>query len=110
VSAATIPPLATPEPAINAPQVPETPRYAPREPLFNEAQQKAFEKAWSKRERKLHADYAGVLRDLIDTVGLTMQLLERCKDRLSVEDEVAIRDGLIAIGNQYGDRKWQRRS
>ena len=86
----------------------ERPRHAPREPLFNDEQQKAFTKAWSKRERKLHAAYAGVLRDLFETVDIAKQLLTRCTDRLSVEDQVAILDGFEGIRRDW-EKKWQKR-
>jgi hypothetical protein len=76
------------------------------EPLFNHEQQEAFDKAFSRRERKIRGEYEAMRRDFFETIEITQQLLERCKDRVSVEDECAIRDGLQAMRSEY---KWQKR-
>ena len=80
------------------------------EPLFNPEQQKAFDKAFRKREAKIRAEYEPMLRDLLDTVEVTQQLLERCKDRISTEDECSIRDGLQAIRRDHVEKRNVRRS
>jgi len=81
-----------------------------REPLFTEEQQKAFDRAFAKRERKLRAEYDPLLRDLLDLAEVVRHLLVRCKDRISLEDECSIRDGLQAICREHGERTNVRRS
>ena len=78
-----------------------------REPLFNPEQQRIFDRELSKAKRKIRDEYGRMCGDLLDTVGITEQLLELCKDRVSQEDEVAIRDGLQSIRREY--QKWQKR-
>jgi hypothetical protein len=80
-----------------------------RAELFNPEQQQAFDKAFRKREAKIHREYESMLRDLRDTVEVTQHLLERCKDRIGLEDECLIRDGLQAIHDEYSEDKWQKR-
>jgi hypothetical protein len=77
------------------------------EPLFNQEQQEKFDKAFSRRERKLRAEYHGVLTDLFETVGIAEQLLQRCKGLISVEDQVAILDGFQGIRRDW-ESKWQK--
>jgi argininosuccinate lyase len=85
------------------------PKFAKREPLFNAEQQKAFDKAFAKRERKLREEYGRMREDLLDTVAVTAQLLEICRDRVSVEDESSIRDGLVEIKREYQEKRaWQK--
>src|SRR5581483_4437162 len=87
VSTATIPEVqAMPEQATDASEQTLHPRRPKGEPLFNAQQQLAFDKAFTRRERKVRAEYQGVLTDLFETVGIAKELLARCKDRLSVED------------------------
>lgn len=88
-------------------QAEEMPKHDPRQPLFTERQQDAFDKAWGRRERKIHAEYQNVFRDLFDTVDIATRLLQRCKDRLSVEDQVGILDGFAGIRKDW-ERKWQK--
>jgi hypothetical protein len=72
---------------------------------FTPEQQEAFDRAFRKRERKLRGEYEAMRTDFFETIQITQQLLERCKDRISVEDECAIRDGLQAMRKDY---KWQK--
>ncbi|MFL6306893.1 MAG: hypothetical protein ACJ72H_25455 [Candidatus Sulfotelmatobacter sp.] len=72
---------------------------------FTPEQQEAFDRAFRKRERKLRGEYEAMRTDFFETIQITQQLLERCKDRISCEDECAIRDGLQAMRKDY---KWQK--
>jgi len=94
-----------PEQATDASEQTLHPRRPKGEPLFNAQQQLAFDKAFTRRERKVRAEYQGVLTDLFETVGIAKELLARCKDRLSVEDQVAILDGLEGIRRDW-EKKW----
>src|ERR1017187_5371120 len=70
-------------------------------PHFNPAQQKAFDRAFARKEGKLRRELEAMRKDLLETVALTGQLLDRCRDRISVEDQRAIRSGLEAIRSEY---------
>jgi hypothetical protein len=72
---------------------------------FTPDQQAVFDREWRKREAKIRRQYDGLRRDLLDTVAVTQQVLELCKDRISLDDEVAIRDGLREIQKEY--ETWQ---
>jgi len=86
--------------------------YRPRHDRvrFTPQQQEAFDKAFRRREAKLRQRYEPIIRDLMDTVEVTQQLLERCKDRICAEDQVAILDGLQAMRKEYGEKQWQKRA
>lgn len=74
-------------------------------PAFTPEQQEAFDRAFRKREAKLRLEFEGTRKDLLDTAELTGQLLERCRDRMSVDDQRAISEGLAAIRKEYdGDK------
>jgi len=75
-----------------------------REPLFSEEQQRVFDRAFAKRERKLRAEYDLILRDLLELAEVVRHLLVRCKDRISAEDECSISDGLQAIRREVERR------
>jgi hypothetical protein len=75
-----------------------------REKLSTE-QQKAFDRAFAKREAKLRRQFEQMRTDLLETVGLCDQLLQRCADRLSAEDARAVRMGLNAIKIEH--RLWE---
>jgi len=78
--------------------------YRPSKPqrvIFTPEQQKVFDRAFAKRERKLRVEFDAMRKDLFETVALTGQLLERCSDRISLSDQRAIRSGLNAICLEY---------
>jgi hypothetical protein len=75
------------------------------EPLFNQEQQKAFDKAFSRRERKIRAVSEAMRKDLLDTLEVTHQLLGICGDRIAVADQRAIRNELNNIRLAYGGTK-----
>lgn len=86
-----------------------TPEATPaetREPLFNAEQQRAFDRAFKRREKKLRNEYesklAAAIRDLLQTAVIAQQLLNRAKDRVSREDFISIRTGLQEISDEYG--------
>jgi hypothetical protein len=95
------------QPAVEPPQGEAfyRPSKRKREPLFNQEQQDAFDKAFSRRERKIRGEYEAMRRDFFDTIEVMAQLLERCKDRISLEDECMIRDGIQAMRKEY---EWQK--
>jgi hypothetical protein len=76
---------------------------------FTPEMQAVFNREWGKKEAKLRSEYAGVLRDLFETVDIAKQLLSRCKDRLSVEDQVALLDGMEGIKRDW-EAKWLKHS
>jgi hypothetical protein len=63
--------------------------------------QKIFDRAFGKKEGKLRRELEMMRRDLLETTALTGQLLDRCRDRISLEDQRAIRSGLEAIRSEY---------
>jgi len=67
--------------------------------------QEVFDRAFRKREAKIRREYEAMRRDFIESLEVMGQLLERCKDRISVEDECLIRDGLKAMRKEY---RWQK--
>ena len=75
---------------------------------FTPKQQEKFNRVFARREAKIRAEYEPMLRDLLDTVEVTQQLLARCKDRISAEDQVAILDGVQAIKAEYEGMRWQK--
>lgn len=91
--------------AERAPSAPETqdgePRRRSTSSLFTPDQQKAFDKAFAKREAKIRGEFEQMRTDLLETIALTGQLLDRCRDRISAEDQRAIRSGLQAIWTEY---------
>jgi hypothetical protein len=72
---------------------------------FTPQQQRAFDRAFRKREAKLRREYAGMRRDLLDTVALAAQLLDRCRDRIGPDDQQMITEGLEAIRKEYQERR-----
>ena len=76
---------------------------------FTPAQQEVFNRELARARRRAREEAEGkVRRDLFDTVAVTEQLLERCKDRISVEDECAIRDAFVAIRKEYQEKPWPK--
>lgn len=94
-----------------APSVPDAPAEAflrgtgIRRVEFTPEQQEAFDRAFRKREAKLRREFEKMRADLLDTAEVTSQLLNRCKDRISLEDARAIRAGLKAIWFEYQEKK-----
>jgi hypothetical protein len=80
-----------------------------REPLFDEDQQKAFDKAFAKRGAKLKCEHeasmALVVADLLETVTLAYRLLKKCDDRMSRTDAREIEVGLLEITREYGNSR-----
>jgi hypothetical protein len=80
-----------------------------REPLFDEDQQKAFDRAFHKREGKLRAEYeeksSRSISDLLETVTLAYRLLKKCDDRMSRTDAREIEVGLLEITREYGNSR-----
>ena len=86
--------------------------YRPPKPerlTFTAEQQKVFDRAFSKREAKLRREADAMRKDLLDTIGVTHQLLGICSDRISVADERAIRGGLNDIRLAYGGKQCPNR-
>jgi hypothetical protein len=81
-------------------------REEDRRPLFTPEQQKAFDRAFARREAKLRREHEAKLalmrNDLSETVAIAKQLLERCADRVSREDAKTIRQGLMEIKEAHG--------
>ena len=104
MSTATIPVETMPE---QTPDVSETlcPRPRPERVRLTPEVQEIFDRAFRKRERKIRGEYEVMKKDFFETIEVTTQLLERCKDRISVEDECAIRDGLQAMRKEYQCQK-----
>ena len=81
--------------------------YRPSKPQrvrLTPEQQKVFDRAFSKRERKLRLEFDAMRKDLFETLALTTQLLERCGDLISLSDQRAIRSGLNAIRLEYQEQ------
>jgi hypothetical protein len=88
------------------------PEQAPRHERvrLTPEQQKAFDRAFRKREAKVRAESAAMLKDLLDTCEVTHQLLGICSDRISVADQRAIRTELNDIRLAYGGTKqWPKK-
>jgi hypothetical protein len=98
--------IATSQPAQGAIKAPQEPFYRgmPSRAHFTPDQQKVFDRAFAKREAKIRGQYERMRKDLFDTCALTLQLLERCGDRMSIEDQRAILTGLNAIRLEYEER------
>jgi hypothetical protein len=104
VSTATIPEVAAGDQASEGfYRPPSKPRHE-RVRLSPEAQQ-AFDRAFRKREAKIRAESAAMLKDLLDTCEVLHQLLGICSDRISVADQRAIRNALNDIRLAYGGSK-----
>jgi hypothetical protein len=91
------------------PEFPREGKFKPKEPLFNFHQQKAFDRAFAKREAKLRAEYEEKLSrsnaDLLETVTLAYRLLKKCDDRMSRTDAREIEVGLLEITREYGNSR-----
>jgi hypothetical protein len=98
--------IATSQPAQDDVGAPQEPFYRgmPSRVHFTTDQQKVFDRAFAKREAKIRGQYEPMRKDLLDTCALTAQLLERCGDRMSIEDQRAILNGLNAIRLEYEER------
>jgi|ERR1017187_3550978 hypothetical protein len=83
--------------------------FAPERATFTAVQQKAFDRAFSRKEGKLRRELEAMRKDLLETVALMAQLLERCRDRISRQDATAITTGLCAIEREYQQRSRDER-
>ncbi|MGB9072735.1 MAG: hypothetical protein WCC22_08685 [Terriglobales bacterium] len=101
--------IGVPEVAQITPNASPERSYDGRQPLFTAEQQEIFNRAFAKRERKVRAEYESMRRDLLETVALLEQLLPRCRDRIGIEDQRAILNGVNAIRLEYEEhRKCQK--
>lgn len=75
-----------------------------KELLFSPEQQKAFDRAFGKREAKIRQQCEerlhSVIQDLLELAALTEQILSRCQD-LDPQDAEDIRHGLQEIRSEY---------
>jgi hypothetical protein len=76
-------------------------REARERAVFTPEQQKAFDRAFRKREAKLRRHYAD---DMLDMADLLTQLLVICGERIELNERNEISKELEEIRKEYGDK------